>query len=236
MPARDAAGAVCSGRSGHCAADRRAGLSRRAGGGLHRGSIGRNAQGRRGQRASSSSTPSAASITKKPTRTCGQERWPRGAPDSAPSSASARARTERENGRALAVVGTPGGWFGARWCDSAQKCLVVAYEPVWAIWHRADPRPLAMSPRCMGISGSDCPSRLRGTGAGHPHSLRRIGEAVECQGADERREMLTVRWSAVRGSKTDEFLAIRWRLPLVWVYGFSQQQAGQQRSRRTPCG
>ena len=107
-------------------------------------------------------------------------------------------RTERENGRALAVVGTqvdgsvPDGATAAEPC----RCLRAG------LGHRdrADPDPRRCRrdarayPAATGIA-------IGSAGAGRPNPLRRIGEAIERQGVDERLRMSTARWSAVRASR-----------------------------------
>ena len=74
---------------------------------------------------SSSGIPSGAPITRKPMRTCAPRRWPPGAPDCCAIVCVGETRTEREDGRALAVVGSQLAWFAARRRDSPEpgRCL-----------------------------------------------------------------------------------------------------------------
>src|SRR5262249_5391744 len=60
--------------------------------------------------------------------------------------------------------------------------VVVAYEPVWAIGSGLTPTPTDIA-EMHGFIRRRLVSRFGAEGAGHPHPLRRIGEALERQGA-----------------------------------------------------
>ena len=134
----------------------------------------------------------------------GRRRWRRAAPGLCAIVCVGETRAEREGGRALAVVGTQ--LDGSLPDGATADNLVVAYEPVWAIGTGLTPTPDDVA-EMHGFIRQRLPSRFGDGGAGHPHPLWRLGEAVE------RRELMDVAdvdGALVGGAslKADEFLAI----------------------------
>ena len=101
-------------------------------------------------------------------------------------------RAEREAGQTLDVLGRqldgslPDGATGAN--------LVVAYEPVWAIGTGLTPTAADVA-EAHGFIRERLAARYGAAGAGHPHPLWRLGEAVQRQGTDGGRQC---RWRAGR--------------------------------------
>ena len=93
---------------------------------------------------------------------------------------------EREAGQTLDVVGAPA--RTAR-CPTARppRTLVIAYEPVWAIGTGLTPTPADVA-EVHAFIRKRLAARFGAAGRGRAHPLWRLGEAVECRGADGRRQ------------------------------------------------
>ena len=93
-------------------------------------------------------------------------------------------RAEREAGRALPVMDAQ--LDGSLPEGATAENLVVAYEPVWAIGTGLTPTPSDVAE--MHALRAPAPrSAFRSRRGGHPHTLRRIGEALERGRAPGRR-------------------------------------------------
>ena len=136
--------------------------------------------------------------------TCAQKRWPHGAPDSCAIVCVGESRTERENGRALAVVGTQ--VDGSVPEGATAQNLVVAYEPVWAIGTGLTPTPGDVA-EMHGHIRRRLVSRLGAPGQG---ARILYGGSVKPSNARELMSVSDVDGALVGGAslKADEFLAI----------------------------
>ena len=100
-------------------------------------------------------------------------------------------RAERETGRALDVVGAQ--LEGSLSDDSTG--FVIAYEPVWAIGSGLTPTAADVADM-HGSIRERLVARLWWSRGGDPHSLWRLGQSEECQGAPGGRKC---RWRPGRG-------------------------------------
>ena len=94
-------------------------------------------------------------------------------------------RAEREAGKTLDVLGRQ---LDGSLPDGATAAnLVVAYEPVWAIGTGLTPTTADVA-EVHGFIRKRLVERYGAAGEGGAHSLRRLGQAVERQGADGGRQ------------------------------------------------
>ena len=113
----------------------------------------------------------------------------------------------RDPRRARSRPGARRRWRAARRLAARRRDganLVVAYEPVWAIGTGLTPTASDVA-EMHGFIRQRLGDALRRRRAGHPHPLRRLGEALERQGADGGRRMSMARWSAARASRPTSF-------------------------------
>ena len=128
---------------------------------------------------------SAAPTMARPTRWSGTRRKPPGGRGSPPSSASARPRQQRDAGQTLDVCG---GQLAGSLPDGATAAnLVVAYEPVWAIGTGLTPTAADIE-QVHRLYPRRSHRSVQGRGRQDPHSLRRLGQAVQRRGADGGRQ------------------------------------------------
>ena len=89
-------------------------------------------------------------------------------------------------------------------CRTSTGNIVIAYEPVWAIGSGLTPTAGDVGDM-HGFIREQLAARYGEAAAGHPHPLRRLGEARERQGTCWRSKMSTARWSAAQASRPRTF-------------------------------